>query len=91
MHMLNMCLHSKSKNRNKRKVKRRLPCSETMYCSIEKENEKKDIEGNRNSKVNFKGLTCRIFDPKDKVIGVINGRNGLYCVDPYNHCQCHHE
>ena len=32
-------------------------------------------------KVNFRGLTCRIYDSKDKVIGQINARNGLYRVD----------
>ena len=32
-------------------------------------------------KVIFRGLTCRIYDSKDKVIGQINARNGLYQVD----------
>ena len=32
-------------------------------------------------KVIFRGLTCRIYDSKDKVIGQINARNGLYRVD----------
>ena len=32
-------------------------------------------------KVIFRGLTCRIYDPKNKVIGQINMKNGLYHVD----------
>ena len=32
-------------------------------------------------KVIFRGLTCRIYDSKDKIIGQINARNGLYHVD----------
>ena len=32
-------------------------------------------------KVIFRGLTCRIYDSKDKVIGQINARNRLYRVD----------
>ena len=32
-------------------------------------------------KVIFRGLTCRIFNPKDKVIGQITVENGLYRVD----------
>jgi hypothetical protein len=32
-------------------------------------------------KVIFRGLTCRIYDCKDKIIGQINARNGLYRVD----------
>ena len=31
-------------------------------------------------KVIFRGLTCRIYNPKDKVIGQINTKNGLYCI-----------
>ena len=29
----------------------------------------------------FRGMSCRIYDPKDKIIGQINAKNGLYCVD----------
>src|SRR5271155_1240381 len=32
-------------------------------------------------KVLFHGLTCKIFDPKDKVIGQVIVKNGLYRVD----------
>ena len=32
-------------------------------------------------KVIFRGSTCRLYDSKDKVIGQINGKNGLYRVD----------
>ena len=32
-------------------------------------------------KVIFRGPTCKVFDSKDKVIGLINVRNGLYRVD----------
>ena len=32
-------------------------------------------------KVIFRGMSCRIYDPKDKIIGQINVKNGLYCVD----------
>ena len=32
-------------------------------------------------KVIFKGATCRIYDAKDKIIGLISARNGLYRVD----------
>ena len=32
-------------------------------------------------KVIFKGLACRIYDTKDKVVGQINARNGLYRID----------
>ena len=32
-------------------------------------------------KVIFRGMTCKIYDSKDKVIGQINARNGLYRVD----------
>ena len=32
-------------------------------------------------KVIFRGMTCKIYDSKDKVIGQINARNGLYHVD----------
>jgi hypothetical protein len=34
-----------------------------------------------NYKVIFRGPTCRIYDCKDKVIGQINDKNGLYRVD----------
>lgn len=32
-------------------------------------------------KVIFKGLTCRIYDIKNKIISQINARNGLYHID----------
>lgn len=32
-------------------------------------------------KVIFRNTTCKIFDQKDKIIGQINARNGLYRVD----------
>ena len=32
-------------------------------------------------KVIFRGTTCRIYDAKDKIIGQINARNGLYRID----------
>jgi len=32
-------------------------------------------------KVIFRGTTCKIFDQKDKVIGLIMVKNGLYRVD----------
>ena len=32
-------------------------------------------------KVIFRGMSCRIYDPKDKIIGQINAKNGLYHVD----------
>jgi hypothetical protein len=32
-------------------------------------------------KVIFRGPTCKIFDQRDKVIGTINIKNGLYRVD----------
>ena len=32
-------------------------------------------------KVLFRGSTCKIFDSKDKIIGQVNVKNGLYCVD----------
>ena len=32
-------------------------------------------------KVIFRGMTCRIYDSREKIIGQINARNGLYHVD----------
>lgn len=36
---------------------------------------------NAGYKVIFRGQTCKIYDSKDKVIGQVNVRNGLYQVD----------
>ena len=36
---------------------------------------------NTGHKVIFRNTTCKIYDKKDKVIGQINARNRLYCVD----------